>query len=73
MLGGGLIGAGLGYGAGWLGSRILPKSWDRSRLPKTLAILGGMAGMSPGLATMGFNAANGKSLGDDSLLQMPPN
>jgi hypothetical protein len=37
MVGGGLIGAGLGYGAGWLGSRLLPKKWNKDRLPRTAA------------------------------------
>ena len=79
MLGGGLLGAGLGYGAGYLGSKVLPRSWDRNRLPRTTAILGALAGMSPGLATLAFNAAspadssgNPHSLLDDSLLQAPP-
>src|SRR4051794_27441683 len=58
-LGGGLIGAGLGYGAGWLGSRVLPSNWDRSRLPKTLAILGSPAGAAPGAASLASSAANG--------------
>lgn len=48
MLAGGLMGAGAGYGAGWLGEHILPESWQRGRLRRTGAILGGMTGMAPG-------------------------
>jgi hypothetical protein len=71
-LGGALIGAGLGYGTGWLGSRILPKTWDRSRLPKTMAILGSMAGMAPGLASILSSAAKGSNSVDDAIFDAPP-
>jgi hypothetical protein len=36
-------------------------------------MMGAGVGAAPGLATLGFDAASGRSLGDDSLLQMPPN
>jgi hypothetical protein len=49
MRGGGLLGAGLGYGTGWLASRLMPETWDRDRLPRTMAILGAGAGVAPGL------------------------
>jgi hypothetical protein len=45
---GGLAGAALGYGAGWLGEQALPPSWRKGRLSKTLATLGGVAGAAPG-------------------------
>ena len=43
----GLLGAGLGYGLGWLGETFLPRRWKRGRLRRTLAILGGVGGLSP--------------------------
>ncbi len=39
ILGGGLLGAALGYGAGKLGSGLLPKKWDKTKLPRTLTVL----------------------------------
>ncbi len=48
MLAGGMLGAGVGYGTGWLGEKLLPRSWTRGRLKKTLGVLGGMAGTVPG-------------------------
>lgn len=55
----GLLGAGLGYGAGWLGEKMLPREWERGRLRKTLATIGGLAGAVPGLAWGTVNAING--------------
>ena len=50
-LSGGLLGAGLGYGAGWLGEQFLPKEhFNKGRLRKALAILGGLGGAAPGIA-----------------------
>jgi hypothetical protein len=79
MLGGGLLGAATGYGAGWLGSRLLPDSWDKHRLPRTMAMLGSMVGAAPGLAALASNAAspadssgNPHSLLDDGLMLAPP-
>ncbi len=70
-LAGGLLGAGLGYGAGWLGSRILPESWDRDRLPKVTAMLGGLAGATPGLIGMADNIAAGRPVGSTVLFDKP--
>ncbi len=50
MLAGGLAGAGLGYGIGALGEGLLPATWNRKKLRRTLGIAGGLAGISPGLA-----------------------
>jgi hypothetical protein len=72
MLAGGLLGAGLGYGAGYLGSTLLPSSWDKTKLPRTMAVLGSMAGASPGILTGGFNLSAGKNTLDDSLINQPP-
>ncbi len=44
----GLLGAGLGYGAGWLGEQFLPeKYFEKGRLRRTGAILGGLTGTLP--------------------------
>jgi hypothetical protein len=74
MLGGGLLGAGMGAGAGWLASRVLPRAWDRSRLPKTMAILGSLVGSAPGMAATLSNLANHSSWTDDGLFAdaLPP-
>lgn len=50
-LGSGLLGAGLGYGAGWVTDRLLFKKHrepgEKSRLPWVGAALGGLAGAAP--------------------------
>jgi hypothetical protein len=47
---GGLVGAGLGYGAGWLGEQLLPdEQFQPGRLRRSLAILGAGAGAVPPL------------------------
>lgn len=68
----GLVGAGLGYAAGSLGERLLPESWGKRRLRRTLAVLGGMAGAAPGAAWMGSAARRGLSPHDGSDLAPPP-
>lgn len=46
----GLLGAGVGYGVGWLGERFLPQEhFEAGRLRRTGAILGGLLGALPGL------------------------
>ena len=49
MLTSGLVGAGLGYGAGQLASRVLPTGFGR-KLKRTGAVLGGAIGTLPALA-----------------------
>ncbi len=49
-IGGGLLGAGLGYGAGWLGEQLLPESvFERGKLRRTMSVMGGLAGAAPGI------------------------
>jgi len=48
MVAGGLLGAGLGYGGGWLMERMMPNTWREGRTRRVLAMLGAMAGASPG-------------------------
>ena len=62
MLVGGMAGAGLGYGAGYLGEKLLPERWERGKLRRTLAMLGGGLGAAPGAAYMGLNAMSGHPL-----------
>jgi hypothetical protein len=72
MLASGIIGGAAGYGLGWLGSKILPNSWDKKRLPRSLATLGAVIGASPGAALAGINVLQGKSVFDDSPLAVEP-
>jgi hypothetical protein len=49
---GGLIGAGLGYGAGWLGEKFLPEAqFEPGRLRRSLALAGAGLGAVPGVWT----------------------
>lgn len=49
MLAGGLSGAGLGYGLGWLGEKLLPEEYfEKGKLRRTLGLLGGALGGLPG-------------------------
>ena len=80
----GLLGAGLGYGGGWLAEQLAPEEYvERGRLRKNLAIAGGLAGASmhipQGLANMSLNrdaTGKGKPLrsffGGDSYQNVTP-
>jgi hypothetical protein len=68
MLTSGLVGAGLGYGAGWLGEQLLPESWKDNRLRRTLATLGGAAGATPGALWGASNVMTGKDFNDPTVL-----
>jgi hypothetical protein len=49
-LGSSLLGAGLGYGAGWLGEHLLPDDkFEKGKLRRTGAVLGGLLGGVPSL------------------------
>jgi hypothetical protein len=67
LLAGGLLGTGAGYGLGFMAEQLLPDQWERGKLRRTGAILGGALGAAPGAAWMGANAYN-----DQSLLQGHP-
>jgi len=72
MVAGGLLGAGLGYGGGWVGEQLFPKKWKRGRLRRAMMMLGGLAGAVPG-GIWGFtNRSIGRGFNDPSLLNMPP-
>lgn len=69
MLTSGLLGAGLGYGLGWAGEKVLPRAvQDKNRLRKTLAILGGVLGAAPGATWAAANLADGRDFNDPSLI-----
>lgn len=70
MLTSGVLGAGLGYGAGRLASKILPRGYG-DRLGSTGAILGGLAGAAPGAVWGAVNQKNDHSLGDAWPLDTP--
>jgi hypothetical protein len=72
MLTSGLVGAGLGYGAGALGEYFLPEKWKRGRLRNTLAAIGGGIGAAPGALWGASNLQQGKSFNDPSLLYHAP-
>lgn len=59
----GLLGAGLGWGAGKLLQRLAPESYGR-RIARTGAILGGLMGAAPGATWGALNLAAGKGLLD---------
>ena len=64
----GVMGAGLGYGTGWLAEKVLPRSWQQPGVArKSLAVLGGLAGTGLG-ATPGFvNWHQGRDFNDPTL------
>ena len=72
MLAGGLVGAGLGYGGGALAEQLMPDRWERGRLRKTLALVGGLAGAAPGVVYGAINKGMGRSFGDNRLLADAP-
>jgi len=57
---GSAVGGGLGYGAGTLVERLMPDTWKRDRLRRTLAVLGAAGLGLPGLVYYGMNRAEGK-------------
>lgn len=69
----GLVGAGLGYGAGTLAEKLLPDRWQRGKLRKTLALMGGAGMTIPGLLWAYSNHARGKGLwdGSDNMIPRP--
>ncbi len=67
----GLLGAGLGYGAGWLGEKLMPEKWKKGRLRRTLALVGGLAGAVPGAMYGAWNVAGGKPFNASTLQNVP--
>jgi len=70
MLTSGLMGAGLGYGLGWLGEQIIPEKMHRAgRTRKSLALLGALVGAVPGAAWAGINRKTGLPWNSPELLE----
>lgn len=49
ILAGGMLGTGVGYGAGAVASMFTPEDWDKEKLKRNAAIAGGLIGTVPGL------------------------
>ena len=61
MLTSGLLGAGLGYGLGWAGEKVMPEKMQTAgRTRKSLAVLGALLGAAPGALWAGTNFASGR-------------
>ena len=60
MLVGGLGGAGLGYGLGWIGSQFLPYHWDRDTFRRNSMLAGAALGVAPGLGWGLVNRNSGR-------------
>lgn len=67
MLTSGLLGAGLGWGAGKLVGKILPPGYG-DKLSRTGLFLGGALGAAPGLAWGGANKLDGRDFNDPTVL-----
>jgi hypothetical protein len=67
MLTSGLLGSGLGWGAGHLAARALPPGYG-DRLPRTGALLGAGVGALPGAVWGLANASSGHRFNDPSVL-----
>jgi hypothetical protein len=68
MVATGLLGAGLGYGGGWLAEKLLPERFrEKGRLSKTLATVGGLGGAALGSVPGLMNMYVGKSFNAPSL------
>jgi len=64
MIASGLLGTGLGYGAGSLVASKTPDGWDKKRLRRNGALMGGLLGAAPGALWALTNHANGHSMTD---------
>ncbi len=73
MLTSGALGAGVGYGLGYLGEKALPNNWRRGKLRKSLAVAGGLAGATPGfLWGLANTGILGRDFNDPFLLDSAP-
>ena len=68
MVASGLVGAGLGYGTGWLGEQIIPDRFKQhGTLRKNLALAGGLAGLGIGAVPGLINKHDGRDFNDPTL------
>ena len=73
MLTSGLLGAGLGYGLGWAGEKVLPEeTYDSGKAKKSLAVLGAVLGGALPAAWMGTNYMSGLPINSSELLTTKP-
>ena len=71
MLTTGLLGGAAGYGVGMLGEHLMPDTWERGRLRKTLGIVGALGGSAIGGVPGISNMMSGRSFNDNSQWQIP--
>jgi hypothetical protein len=69
MLVGGMAGAGLGYGLGWAGEKLMPEDREKGRLRKNLALLGAGIGAAIPAGRGIWNMTHGRSFNDMSMYQ----
>lgn len=67
----GALGAAAGYGVGWLGEQLLPAHWRTRKLRRTLATLGGIAGVAPAALWAHINHITDRPLNSGELLNHP--
>lgn len=69
----GLLGAGLGYGGGWLYDKLVPDKYrEKGRAPLTGAIIGGLGGAGLGAIPGLINLHEGRGFNDNKLWQGQP-
>lgn len=72
MVASGLLGTGLGYGAGWLGEKLIPEEYQqKGRLRRNFALMGGATGTAVGAMPGLINWHDGRSFNDDTLWNKP--
>jgi hypothetical protein len=71
MLVGGIGGAGLGLGLGWLGSQVLPRDWDRATLQRNAILAGAALGTLPGLSWGLINRNSGRPFFSNTVGSKP--
>lgn len=69
ILAGGMLGAGLGYGGATLASSFLPEDWDKEKLKRNAAVVGGLAGTLPGVQWGSLNLFANKPFFSNDLLK----
>ncbi len=62
---GGLLGAGVGYGSGWLLEKLLPERFEKDKARKRFAAIGGLGGAIPGAWWGTANYRNNEPLTGD--------
>lgn len=70
MLAGGILGSAAGYGIGTLGEYVLPDEWQRGKMRRTLAMMGGAMGAAPGVTIGLTNLGRGLPF-NDARVQNP--